>query len=90
MAKYTEADMQEMRRTITLQYQELMLKKDQTLQVSILLALVTFFPYIGPILDDRLNEKLLKPWKGALSSHFRVSVRPSVDGLQGTPFGLGT
>ena len=35
---------------------------------------------IGPILDDRLKEKLLKPWKGALSSHFRVcpSVCPSV------------
>ena len=29
---------------------------------------------IGPILDDRLKEKLLKPWKGAHSSHFRVSV----------------
>ena len=30
------------------------------------------------ILDDRLKEKLLKPWKGALCSHFRVclSVRP--------------
>ena len=27
---------------------------------------------IGPILDDRLKEKLLKPWKGAHSSHFRV------------------
>ena len=27
---------------------------------------------IGPILDDRLKEKLLKPWKGALCSHFRV------------------
>ena len=26
----------------------------------------------GPILDDRLKEKLLKPWKGALSSHFHV------------------
>ena len=25
--------------------------------------------YIGPILDDRLKEKILKPWKGALSSH---------------------
>ena len=30
--------------------------------------------YIGPILDDRLKEKLLKPWKGAHSSHFRVCV----------------
>ena len=29
----------------------------------------------GPILDDRLKEKLLKPWKGALSSH---SVCPCV------------
>ena len=36
--------------------------------------------YIGPILDDRLKEKLLKPWKGALCFHFRVcpSVCPSV------------
>ena len=34
--------------------------------------------YFGPILDDRLKEKLLNPWKGALSSQFRVcpSVRP--------------
>ena len=24
---------------------------------------------IGPILDDRLKEKILKPWKGALSSN---------------------
>ena len=24
---------------------------------------------IGPILDDRLKENILKPWKGALSSH---------------------
>ena len=31
--------------------------------------------YIGPILDDRLKEKILKPWKGALSSQ---SVCPSV------------
>ena len=30
------------------------------------------FVLVGPILDDRLKEKLLKPWKGALSSHFRV------------------
>ena len=28
--------------------------------------------FIGPILDDRFKEKLLKPWKGAHSSHFRV------------------
>ena len=27
---------------------------------------------IGPIIDDRLKEKLLKPWKGAHSSHSRV------------------
>ena len=32
---------------------------------------------IGPILDDRLKEKL-KPWKGAHSSHFRVCVCLSV------------
>ena len=25
--------------------------------------------FVGPILDDRLKEKILKPWKGALSSH---------------------
>ena len=24
---------------------------------------------IGPILDDRLKEKILKPWKGAHSIH---------------------
>ena len=35
--------------------------------------------YIGPILDDRLKEKILKPWKGAHSSHsVCVSVCPSV------------
>ena len=34
---------------------------------------------VGPILDDRLKEKLLKPWKGALSSHsVCLCVRPSV------------
>ena len=35
--------------------------------------------HIGPILDDRLKEKLLKPWKVALCFHFRVclSVRLS-------------
>ena len=51
-----------------------------------------FFWDIGPIIDDRLKEKLLKPWKGAHSSHIRVclSVRPSVHGLQDTLFGLGT
>ena len=27
---------------------------------------------VGPILDDRLKEKILKPWKGALSIHFGV------------------
>ena len=41
----------------------------------------------GPILDDRLKEKILKPYKGAHSSH---SVCVSVRGLQVTPFGLGT
>ena len=35
-----------------------------------------FYQLIGPILDDRLKEKLLKPWKGALCFHFRVC--PSV------------
>ena len=46
---------------------------------------------IRPILYDRLKEKILKPWKGALSIHFRVfpSVRPSVRELQGTLFGIG-
>ena len=28
----------------------------------------------GPILNDRLKEKIPKPWKGALSIHFRVFV----------------
>ena len=53
--------------------------------------------YIGPIPDDRLKEKILKPWKGALSSHpvclsvcLCVCVCPSVNGLQVTPFDLGT
>ena len=27
---------------------------------------------VGPILDDRLKEKFLKPWKGVLCIHFRV------------------
>ena len=31
---------------------------------------------IEPILDDRLREKILKPWKGVLCIHFCVS--PSV------------
>ena len=44
--------------------------------------------YIGPILDDRLKEKLMKPWKGAHSSHFPVCL--CVIGLQSTLFGLGT
>ena len=53
------------------------------------------YKVIGPILDDRLKKKILKPWKGALSSHsVCVSVRPSVcpcvNNLQGTPFDLGT
>ena len=43
--------------------------------------------FIGPILDDRLKEKKMKPWKGAHSSQ---SVCPSVNKLQGTPFDLGT
>ena len=33
---------------------------------------IFLFDFIGPILDDRLKEKLLKAWKGAHSSHFRV------------------
>ena len=46
---------------------------------------------IGPILDDRLKEKILKPWKGAHSSHFRVcvSVCVCVTRLQSTSFDLG-
>ena len=36
------------------------------------------FLSIGPILDDRLKEKLLKSWKGAHSSHLRVCVCLSV------------
>ena len=40
------------------------------------------FRFVGPILDDRLKEKLLKPWKSAHSSHFRVcpSVRTQATG----------
>ena len=54
---------------------------------------------IGPILDGRLKEKILKPWKGALSSHsvclsvclcVCLCVCLSVCRLQVTPFGLGT
>ena len=47
--------------------------------------------FIGPILDDRLKEKLLKPWKGAFCSHFRVClcVCLSVRSRR-TPFDLGT
>ena len=41
---------------------------------------------IGPILDDRLKDKILKPWKGTISSH---SVCPSVR-EQDTPFSLRT
>ena len=50
------------------------------------------FQDVGPILDDRLKEKLLKPWKGALCSHYRVclSVCVSVRELQSTSLGLGT
>ena len=50
---------------------------------------------IGPILDNRLKEKILKPWKGALSIHFRVclsvclSVCFSVRALLATVFELG-
>ena len=40
----------------------------------------------GPILDDRLKEQILKPWKGAHSS---LSVCLSVNKLQCTPFDLG-
>ena len=29
---------------------------------------------VGPIFDDRLKEKLLKPWKDAHSGHFHVYV----------------
>ena len=42
--------------------------KDIYLQVNIIIIIIII---IGPILD-RLKEKILKPWKGALSSHFRV------------------
>ena len=47
---------------------------------SYVLVLNAYFclPDIGPILDDRLKEKILKPWKGALSIHFRVCLSVSV------------
>ena len=57
------------------------------LVVDSLIVGVLLLLFIGPILDDRLKEKILKPWKGAHSSH---SVCPSVRGLQVTSFGLGT
>ena len=45
---------------------------------------------IGPILDDMLKEEILKPWKGAHSSHsVCVSVCPCVNKIQDTPFDLG-
>ena len=48
-------------------------------------------PNFGPILDDRLKEKILKPWKGAHSCHSTcLCVRPSVNNLHDTPFDLGT
>ena len=53
-------------------------------------------PYVdyvifGPILDDRLKETNLKPWKGALSSHsVCLCVCLSVNEVQGTSFELGT
>ena len=62
-------------------------------QMFIFIGLGTFF---WPILDDRLKEKFMKPWKGVLCIHFRVclsvclSVCPSARGLQSTPFDLGT
>ena len=31
--------------------------------------------FIGPILDDRLKETFLKPWKGVLCIHFRACLR---------------
>ena len=33
--------------------------------------------HIGPILDDRLKEKFLKPWKGVLCINFRVCLSVS-------------
>ena len=38
--------------------------------------------HFGPILDDRLKGKFLKPWKGVLCVHFRVcpSVCPRATG----------
>ena len=57
-----------------------------------IVCVVKFNICIGPILDDRLKEKLLKPWKSALCSHFRVcfSVCFSVRELLITVFDLGT
>ena len=51
---------------------------------------------IGPILDDKLKEKFLEPWKGVLCIHVRaclcvdVPVCMSVNKLHGTPLDLGT
>ena len=46
---------------------------------------------VGPIRDDRLKEKILKPWKGVLCINFRVclSVCFSVRELLTTVFELG-
>ena len=46
---------------------------------------------IGPILDDRLKEKILETWKpSVVSLSVCVSVGMCVNGVQGTPFDLGT
>ena len=45
-------------------------------------------PTVGPILDDRMKEKFLKPWKGVLLTF--VSVCLSIRELPSTLFDLGT
>ena len=44
---------------------------DEVKATTLCVRCVVKYMYIGPILD-MLKEKILKPWKGVLSIHFRV------------------
>ena len=41
---------------------------------------------VGSILDDRLKDKILKPWKGVFCIHFCVCMCVCACRLQSTPF----
>ena len=51
---------------------------------------IYIFVTIGPILDDRLKEKFLKPLNSLSCVCVCLSVCPSVRGLQNTPFNIWT